>query len=68
MVLASAKRVAMVTAISPRALVDLVFVGAEILRLVRRLATLYGGRPGTLGFLKLARAAVTHLAVPNNEE
>jgi putative membrane protein len=63
MVLASAKRVAMVTAISPRALVDLVFVGAEILRLVRRLATLYGGRPGTLGFLKLTRAAVTHLAV-----
>jgi putative membrane protein len=63
MVLASAKRVAVVTAISPRALVDLIFVAAEILRLVRRLATLYGGRPGTLGFLKLTRAAVTHLAV-----
>ena len=63
LVLASAKRVAVVTAISPRAVVDLVFVGAEILRLIRRIATLYGGRPGTLGFLKLARAAVTHLAV-----
>jgi putative membrane protein len=63
MILASAKRVAMVTAISPRAVVDLLFVGAEILRLVRRLATLYGGRPGTLGFLKLTRAAVAHLAV-----
>jgi putative membrane protein len=62
-ILASAKRVAMVTTISPRALVDLVFVGAEIIRLVRRLATLYGGRPGTLGFLKLTRAAIGHLAV-----
>jgi putative membrane protein len=63
MVLSSAKRVALVTAISPRALVDLIFVGSEILRLVRRLATLYGGRPGTLGFLKLTRAALSHLAV-----
>jgi putative membrane protein len=63
MVLASAKRVAVVTAISPRALVDLIFVGAEILRLIRRLATLYGGRPGTLGFLRLTRAAISHLAI-----
>ena len=42
MVLSSAKRVAVVTAISPRALVDLLFVGSEVLRLIRRLATLYG--------------------------
>jgi putative membrane protein len=63
MVLSSAKRVALVTAVSPRALVDVIFVGAEILRLIRRLGTLYGGRPGTLGFLRLARAAIAHLAV-----
>ncbi len=63
MVLASAKRVALVTAISPRALVDLLFVGAEVLRLIRRIATLYGGRPGTIGFLRLARETFTHLAV-----
>ncbi len=63
MVLASAKRVAVVTAISPRALVDLLFVGSEILRLIRRLATLYGGRPGTIGFFRLARASIAHLAV-----
>ena len=63
MVLASSKRVALVTAISPRALVDVIFVGAEILRLIRRLATLYGGRPGTLGFIRLTRSALTHLAV-----
>ena len=63
MVMNSAKRVALVTAISPRALVDLLFVGSEVLRLIRRIATLYGGRPGTIGFFRLARATLTHLAV-----
>jgi putative membrane protein len=63
MVMNAAKRVALVTAISPRALVDLLFVGAQVLRLIRGLATLYGGRPGTIGFFRLARATLTHLAV-----
>lgn len=63
MVLSSAKRVTLVTAISPRALIDLLFVGSEILRLIRRLAVLYGGRPGTIGFLRLARETIGHLAV-----
>jgi putative membrane protein len=63
MVLSSAKRVALVTAISPRALIDLLFVGAEVLRLIRRLATLYGGRPGTIGFVRLTRETISHLAV-----
>ena len=63
LVLSSAKRVALLTAVSPRAIVDIVFVAVEILRLIRRLATLYGGRPGLLGFLRLARAAFAHLAV-----
>jgi putative membrane protein len=62
-VLASAKRVSLVTAISPRALVDVIFVAVEIMRMIRRLATLYGGRPGTLGFLRLARRAISHLAI-----
>ncbi len=63
MVLAAAKRVALVTAVSPRALVDVLFVALQVLRLIRQLATLYAGRPGTLGFLRLTRAAMTHLAV-----
>jgi putative membrane protein len=63
MVLAAAKRVALVTTVSPRALVDVLFVALQILRLIRQLATLYAGRPGTLGFLRLTRAAMTHLAV-----
>lgn len=62
-VLASAKRVSLVTAISPRALVDVIFVAVEIMRMIRRLATLYGGRPGTIGFLRLARRAIGHLAI-----
>jgi putative membrane protein len=63
MVMSAAKRVALVTAISPRAVVDLIFVGSEIIRLIRRLALLYGGRPGTIGFFRLARETVSHLAV-----
>ncbi|MEI2734360.1 MAG: TIGR01620 family protein [Rhodoblastus sp.] len=60
---AAAKRVSMVTAISPRALVDVLFVGAQAIRLLRRIAEIYGGRPGLLGFLRLARSVGAHLAI-----
>ena len=63
LVLASAKRVTVVTAISPRAAVDVIFVLVSALRLIRQLGQLYGGRPGTLGFLRLARTVIAHLAV-----
>ena len=63
LVLDAAKRVSMVTAISPRALVDIAYVIFESGRLVRRIAELYGGRPGTLGFFRLARSVLSHLAV-----
>lgn len=62
-ILNAAKRVSIVTAVSPRALVDLAYVVFESGRLVRRLAELYGGRPGTLGFFRLARNVLAHLAV-----
>ncbi|MBO6893275.1 MAG: TIGR01620 family protein [Roseibium sp.] len=62
-VMNSAKRVSLVTAVSPRALVDLLAVLFENLRTIRRLSALYGGRPGTLGFLRLAKHVLTHLAV-----
>jgi putative membrane protein len=59
----AAKRVSMVTAISPRALIDVVFVAVQALRLVRRIAEIYGGRPGFLGFIKLIRSVGAHLAI-----
>jgi putative membrane protein len=60
---AASKRVSVVTAVSPRALVDLAVVLVESMRLIRRIGMIYGGRPGTLGFLKLARHVGAHLAV-----
>ncbi|MBN9552524.1 MAG: TIGR01620 family protein [Alphaproteobacteria bacterium] len=63
MVLEAAKRVSLITAVSPRALVDIAYVVFEAGRLIRRLSELYGGRPGTLGFFRLARGVLAHLAV-----
>jgi putative membrane protein len=63
MVVAAGKRVSLVTAISPRAVIDMLFVLINALGLVRRLATLYGARPGPLGVLKLFRQVISHLAV-----
>lgn len=59
----AAQRVSIVTAISPRALIDVLFVFAAALRLVRQLARLYGGRPGTLGMIRLMRHTISHLAI-----
>jgi putative membrane protein len=60
---AAAKQVSLVTAVSPRAIVDVAFVIYAATKLLRTLARIYGGRPGFLGFLRLARSALDHLAV-----
>lgn len=57
----SARRVATVTALSPMALIAVGFVAIENLRLLRKLAAQYGGRPGFFASLKLARAVIMHL-------
>jgi putative membrane protein len=59
----ASKRVSIVTTISPRALLDVLFVAAQAIRLMRRIAEIYGGRPGLLGFFKLARSVGAHLAI-----
>lgn len=60
---ASARRVALVTAVSPRALVDIAFVVYESFRLSGAIARLYGARPGFFGSWRLLGAILTHLAV-----
>jgi putative membrane protein len=63
LVAAAAKRVSVVTAVSPRAAFDMAFVLVTVLALVRRLADLYGARPGALGRMRLLRLALSHLAI-----
>jgi putative membrane protein len=63
LVLAASKRVSIVTAVSPRALVDLGYVIFEAARLVRAIAETYGTRPGRIGMFGLMRDVVAHLAV-----
>ncbi len=63
MTAATARRVAIVTAISPRAIVDIAFVAYESLKLARNIATLYGARPGFFGSWRLAGEILAHLAI-----
>jgi putative membrane protein len=63
MISKAAQRVSLVTAISPKALIDVLFVAIAATRLIGQLARLYGGRPGAIGMLKLMRQTVSHLAV-----
>ena len=63
LILNASKRVSIVTAVSPRALVDLGYVLFEATRLVRAIAEAYGTKPGRLGMLRLFRDVIAHLAV-----
>ena len=63
LVSSAAQRVSIVTAVSPRALIDVLFVFVASLRMIRQLARLYGGRPGTLGMIRLMRHVIAHLAI-----
>ncbi len=58
---AAARQVAMVTAFVPLALADLITALTANLRMIRRIAEIYGGRSGTLGSWRLTRGVLTHL-------
>jgi len=58
---ASARQVAAVTAIVPLALADVAAALFANLRMLRRIAEIYGGRAGTFGSWRLMRRVMTHL-------
>ncbi len=57
----AARQVAMVTALVPLALADVAVAAVANLRMVRRIAEIYGGRSGSLGSLKLMRRVFASL-------
>ena len=59
---AAARQVATITALVPLAFADIVTALVANLRMIRRIAEIYGGRGGTLGAWRLTRAVLTHLA------
>ncbi len=58
---AAARQVALVTALVPLALADVVAALTSNLRMIRRVAMIYGGRSGMLGSWRLIRAVMAHL-------
>ncbi len=58
---AAARQVATVTAIVPLALADVLTALTANIRMIRRIAEIYGGRAGTLGSWRLTRTVMTHL-------
>ena len=57
----AARQVATITAFVPLALADVVAALVANLRMIRRIAEIYGGRAGVLGGWRLTRAVLTHL-------
>lgn len=58
---AAARQVAAVTALVPLAFADVFAALTANLRMIRRVAEIYGGRGGILGSWRLTRAVMTHL-------
>lgn len=58
---AAARQVATVTAIVPLALADVLTALTANLRMIRRIAEIYGGRSGAMGSWRLTRAVFSHL-------
>ncbi len=57
----AARQVATVTALVPLAFADVLVALTANVRMIRRIAEIYGGRSGALGAWRLTRAVITHL-------
>ncbi|WP_068306614.1 YcjF family protein [Pararhodobacter sp. CCB-MM2] len=57
----AARQVAMATALIPLAFADVAAALTANLRMIRRIAEIYGGRPGAFGNWRLARSVAVHL-------
>ncbi len=58
-----ARRVTLLTTVTPTATLDVLLVGTQNLFMIREIAEVYGGRPSFIATLRLARMVATHLAV-----
>lgn len=63
LILATARRTALITAVSPFMALDMAVSLALDLALIRRIARLYGGRPGWLATLRLLRGTAANFLV-----
>ncbi|MBR9863456.1 MAG: TIGR01620 family protein [Rhodobacteraceae bacterium] len=57
----AARQVATATAVVPLAFADVIVALSANLRMIRRIAQIYGGRSGTLGSWRLTKAVAAHL-------
>lgn len=57
----AARQVATITALVPLALVDLIGALSTNLRMIRRIAEIYGGRSGAMGNWRLTRTVLAHM-------
>lgn len=58
---AAARSVAAITALVPLALADVIAALTQNMRMIRRIAEIYGGRSGALGSWRLTKTVMTHL-------
>lgn len=58
-----AKRVTLLTTVTPAAALDMILVGGQNLFMIREIAENYGGRPSFIATMRLSKLVITHLAV-----
>jgi putative membrane protein len=65
---AQARNTALLTTISPYAILDVLITAWRNLRLIRQLSELYGAKPSFFGSMKLMEQVVAHIAVTGGME